>query len=74
MRFTRHALNRRRFLRLSRRDVAALVWSDSGWISRDESGNIEITDTVRGRRVTVVIAIDDPGLVVTIYGERGPRP
>jgi hypothetical protein len=50
------------------------VWSDSGWISRDQSGNIEITDTIRGYRVTVVIAADDPGLVVTIIGERGPRP
>jgi hypothetical protein len=74
VRYTRHALGRLRFLRLSRSDVASLVWSDSGWISRDQRGNIEVTDTIRGYRVTVVIAADDPGLVVTIIGERGSRP
>jgi hypothetical protein len=54
--------------------VRRTIYLYSGWISRDKSGNIEVTDTIRGYRVTVVIAADDPGLVVTIIGERGPRP
>lgn len=74
MRFTRHALNRLRFHRLSRSEVVELVWTDAGWISHDESGNIAVTGFVRGRGVTVVVAADEPGLIITVIGERRARP
>jgi len=74
MRFTRHARNRMRFFRLSMNDIATLVRGEAGWISRDERGNIEVMGLIRGRRVTVVLAGDEPDLVITIIGERGRRP
>lgn len=74
MRFTRHARNKLRYLRLSPTDIAELVWTDSGWISSDESGNIVVTGIVHGCEVTAVLAGDDPGLVITIFGGTGRRP
>ena len=74
VRFTRHARNRLRFFRLSVDDISALVWADAGWISQDESGNIEVTGFIRGHCVTAVLAGDEPDLVITIIGERGRRP
>ena len=55
-------------------DISALVRAEAGWISQDESGNIEVTGFIRGRRVTAVLAGDEPDLVITIIGERGRRP
>lgn len=46
----------------SARDVAQVIASEDGWISRDDRGNI-----------MVVLARDAIDFVITIYGERGRR-
>ncbi|MBM3635452.1 MAG: hypothetical protein FJW99_09280 [Actinobacteria bacterium] len=74
MRFTRHERNRLRFFRLSADDIATSVLIDSGWISQDDRGNIEVTGFIRGHRVTAVFARDEPDFVMTNFGERGRRP
>ncbi len=73
MRFTRHALNEMRSRRLTRSDVGAIVASEAGWISRDRRGNIVATGFVADELITVVMALDKPDLVITIFGERGRR-
>ena len=73
VRFSRHAPNEMRSRRLSRSDVEAIIASEAGWISRDRRGNIVATGFVRDELMTVVIALDEPDLVVTVFGERGRR-
>ncbi|MFM8827897.1 MAG: DUF4258 domain-containing protein [Actinomycetota bacterium] len=73
MRFTRHALNEMRSRRLTRGDIGAIIASESGWISRDRRGNIVATGIVANELITVVIACDEPDLVITVFGERGRK-
>jgi hypothetical protein len=73
MRFSRHARNAMRARDWSARDVAQVIASEDGWISRDDRGNIMVVAFVDGQRLTVVLARDAIDFVITIYGERGRR-
>lgn len=73
MRFTHHARNGTRPYGWSPAEVRELVIADGGWISRDDTGNIVVTGWIDGEHATAVLAIDDPGLIITVYGERRRR-
>jgi len=57
----------------SARQIAEVIASDDGWISRDDRGNIMVVGFPGGQRVTIVLARDAIEFVITIYGERGQR-
>ena len=69
MRFSRHAKNRMRLHRLSPVEVAEIV--AEGRVARiDPDGRPIFVGRVRdGRLMEVVIALDDPGYVITVFGE-----
>ena len=71
MRFSRHARNTMRARGWSANDIAQVIASEDGWISRDDRGNIMVVGLVSGQRATVVLANDALDFVITIYGERG---
>ena len=69
MRLTRHARRRLRLYRLSEADVSeTLIASEEG--DFDEHDNPRFTASVRGRRIVVVVAKDQPDLVITAYTRR----
>lgn len=59
MRFSRHAKRRMREFNLSE------------WISLDEAGNIRVSGEIRAHGFRTVLAVDDPGYVITIHEWRG---
>jgi hypothetical protein len=71
MRVSRHARNAMRARGWSANDIAQVIASEDGWISRDDHGNIMVVGCVSGHRATVVLANDALDFVITIYGERG---
>jgi hypothetical protein len=71
MRVSRHARNTMRARGWSANDIAQVIASEDGWISRDDRGNIMVVGCVSGQRATVVLANDALDFVITIYGERG---
>lgn len=71
MRVSRHARNTMRARGWSANDIAQVIASGDGWISRDDRGNIMVVGCVSGQRATVVLANDALDFVITIYGERG---
>ena len=71
MRVSRHARNTMRARGWSANDIAQVIASEDGWISRDDRGNIMVVGLVSGQRATVVLANDALDFVITIYGGRG---
>ena len=71
MRFSRHAKNRMRLYRVSRAEVAAIV--AAGKVGKfDEGGRpIFIGESRDGRAIEVVMALDAPNYVITVFGEIG---
>ena len=69
MRFSRHAKNRMRLYRVSRAEVAASV--AAGRVGRfDEGGKpIFVGKSRDGRVIKVVMALDAPNYVITVFGE-----
>jgi len=57
----------------SANDIAQVIASEDGWISRDDRGNIMVVGVVSGQRATVVLANDALDFVITMYGESGRR-
>lgn len=53
----------------SDRDVADIVSAPLA-VDRDTRGNPRYLGTIRGQTVRVVLALDDPDLVVTIHRRR----
>jgi hypothetical protein len=69
MRFTRHAKNEARWLRASVADAEAVI-AHPIRVDRDEDGKPRYTGEIRGIRVRVVVALDEPDLIVTIHQRR----
>ena len=69
MRFSRHAKNNARWLRVSIAEAERVI-EDPIQMDRDGSGRPRFTGKIRGIYVRVVVALDDPDLVVTIHDRR----
>ena len=69
MRFSRHAKNQARQMGASVADAEDVVANPLA-SDFDEKGKTRYTGYKRGIRVRVVVALDDPGLIVTIHKRR----
>jgi hypothetical protein len=69
MYFTRHARNRARGLGVSLADAEHVI-GNAEWIDCDEDGLPRYTGYVGEFKVRIVIALDDPELIVTIHKRR----
>jgi hypothetical protein len=69
MRFTRHARNWARRLKLDVADAEELI-ARPDRVDRDRYGKPRYTGEVRGIRVRAVVAVDEPDLIVTIHRRR----
>lgn len=69
MRFSRHAKNNARDLGVSVADAERVIRAPVR-IDFDKDGLPRYTGYVRGVRVRVVVALDDPGFIVTIHERR----
>ena len=66
---TRHAKNYLRNTPATLDDVERVIEKPS-LVDRDEDGRPRYTGEVRGVRVRVVVALDEPDLIVTIHDRR----
>lgn len=66
MEFTRHARQRLKLYRVSREEATGIVSGghDDG---HDERGNPRYQAEVEGRRIRVIVALDNPSLIITLY-------
>lgn len=69
MRFSRHAKNQARTLGASIKDAEAVIARPVG-VDRDVKGKLRYTGYVRDVRVRLVVALDEPDLIVTIHERR----
>jgi hypothetical protein len=69
MRLTRHAKNRARFIGASQAEVEDLIRNPLQ-IERDEDGKPLFSGFLKGVYVRVVVALDEPDLIVTIHEMR----
>lgn len=69
MRFTRHAKNEARRLRADVADAEAVI-AQPVRVDRDRFGKPRYTGYIRGVRVRIVVALDEPDLIVTIHERR----
>lgn len=69
LKFTRHALNEMRRLKISRSEVESMV-SRVAPYDLDLDGRPRYMDEIRGIRVRVVLALDKPNLVVSLHRRR----
>jgi mRNA-degrading endonuclease RelE of RelBE toxin-antitoxin system len=65
-RFTRHAKNRARDINATVADAEELTAYPER-VDFDPHGNWRYVGRIRGERVRVVVALDDPDLIVTIH-------
>ena len=68
MRFTHHAKNKLRHLRGTTQEAEAAVKNKFAK-DFDEDGNPRYGGSVAGRRCYVVVALDDPNCVITVFKE-----
>jgi hypothetical protein len=69
VRFTRHARQRLKLYRVTRDQAEAIA--DSGALTgEDARGNPRRTGAVEARTIVVVIALDNPDLIITLYERR----
>jgi hypothetical protein len=66
---TRHAKNRARSIEASLAEVEGLI-DDPLQVETDEDGRPLYSGVLRGIHVRVVVALDEPGLIVTIHEKR----
>ncbi len=69
MRLTRHAKNYLRRLGASVAEVERVIENPVEF-DRDRNGKPRYTGTLQGVRVRVVVALDEPDLIVTIHDRR----
>jgi len=69
VRFSRHAKNHARELRAGIEEAEAVVASATR-IDCDADGKFRYIGCIRGTRVRVVVALDEPDLIVTIHKRR----
>lgn len=65
-RLTRHARNGLRHYNLDAEDAEHLV-DEANMIEPDPDGRLRYRATVENQEVTVVVAVDVPDLIVTVY-------
>ena len=69
MRFTHHARNRMRLYRIAPTQAARIArWGEDD--GADARGNHFRVGWIDGRLIRVVIALDNPDLVITLYERR----
>jgi hypothetical protein len=69
VRFSRHAKNNARDLNASVEDAECAI-QDAFSVDVDYDGRPRYTSYIRGIRVRIVVALDDPDLIVTIHERR----
>jgi len=69
VRLTRHAKNELRTLGATLADVERAV-ANPVWVDNDPTGRRRYTGYIRDVRVRIVVAVDEPCLVVTIHERR----
>jgi hypothetical protein len=69
VRLTRHAKNRARGLGIIPSDAEAVIREPEG-TDRDEVGKPRYYGLIGNRNVCIVVALDEPDLIVTIYDRR----
>lgn len=69
MRFTRHARQRLKLYRVTR-DQAEAIAASGALTGHDARGNPRRTGAVDARAIVVVIALDNPDLIITLYERR----
>jgi mRNA-degrading endonuclease RelE of RelBE toxin-antitoxin system len=69
MRMTRHAKNRARFVGATLSEVEQVI-DDPLYVERDKDGKPHYIGDLRGIRVRIVVALDEPELIVTIHETR----
>ncbi len=69
MRFTHHARNKMRQRSISPTDIGTAL-ANPLETRQDDRGNPVITGAVEARSLVVVLASDDPRLVITVYWRR----
>jgi hypothetical protein len=69
MRLTRHAKNYLRNTPATLGDVERVIEKPS-FVDRDEDGRPRYTGEARGVRLRVIVALDEPDLIVTIHDRR----
>lgn len=69
IRLSRHARNRMRALGLKQDEIEQIVWEGSS-IGQDRDGRERYEGEIDGFTIRVVVAVDRPGLVVTVYRKR----
>lgn len=69
MEFTRHAKNGMRRLGLTRADVAAIILR-ADYVDRDPDGRVRHVGIVRGRRIRIVRALENPSIIVSVHERR----
>jgi hypothetical protein len=66
--FTHHAKNNLRLYKATVREVESVVRNPTGKDS-DERGNPRYRGSIAGRRYCVVVALDDPDVIITHFPE-----
>jgi acetylglutamate kinase len=69
MRLSRHAKNQARRLGVDLTDAKVLI-AHPLEVDHDEFGKPRYTGKIRGIRVRIVVALDEPDLIVTIHERR----
>jgi hypothetical protein len=69
MRLTRHAKNFLRGLGGTLEEAERVIL-EPVHVDRDPEGRFRYTGTIRGVRVRIVVALDEPDLIVTIHERR----
>jgi hypothetical protein len=69
MRMTRHAKNRARRLNVSLVEVEQVIANPLS-VDYDDDGKPLYSGLLRGSLVRIVVALDEPGLIVTIHETR----
>jgi hypothetical protein len=69
MQFTRHAKNFMRRLKATGEDVERLI-EEADEVDENSDGKPRYTGELKGVRVRVVVALDEPDVVVTIHERR----
>jgi hypothetical protein len=69
VRFSRHAKNKARDLKISVADAEAMI-ARAMVVDQDADGKLRYTGYIEGVCIRVIVALDDPSLIVTIYERR----
>ena len=69
MRFTHHAKNKLRWIKGTAEEAESVVANYSGK-DFDENGNPRYRGFINGKRCRVVVAFDDPEVIITIHPRR----